>query len=127
MIDYVGYYYFQRSDSIMGERYSLKRLDAVEAAEDRCAYLAEHFPELMTEAQLRLVGTCIYHGQMALRFLPAKEQKYAFSVLDRIKREHPLRRDMYKEMKFTHRLWFDMAKFSLPLVCRVRNILGVGI
>lgn len=126
LIDYVGYYYRQHASSIMGAGYSLKRLDAVEAADCRCAYFAEHFPDLEAESHLRLVGTCIYHGQMAMRFLPDNERKYAFSVLNRFNKKHPLKRAMYQEMNFKRRIWFDLARLSLTMVCWIRNALGIG-
>lgn len=126
LIDYVGYFYFQRAGSIMGEGYSLKRLDAVEAAWCRCAFFAKSFPALESEARVCLLDSCIYHGQMALRFLRAEERKYAFAVFDRIRRDYPLKRAMYKDRKILRRLWLDFARLSLPLVCRIRNLLRVG-
>lgn len=36
------YYYFQRQSSIMNEKYSIKRLDAVEALLDRVEFMIEH-------------------------------------------------------------------------------------
>lgn len=65
--DHVGYYYLQRSGSIMGEGYSLKRLDAVEGAAQMCAFATEHFPTLAGIAQGRFIGMCMYHYQLMLK------------------------------------------------------------
>lgn len=127
MIDYVGYYYFQRSGSIMGEGYSMKRLDAIEAVERRYHYLAERFPELEKEARLSIFGNCIYHGQMAMKYLPKDQRKKALRYLDEVKNKYPVKRDDYADQKITHRLWLNMARVSLPLVCQIKNRIKVGV
>lgn len=126
LIDYIGYFYFQRSGSIMGTGYSLQRLDAIEAWERRYRYLKERFPELEQEARLSVIGSCIYHGQMALRYLPQEESRQALDRLNDVKIRFPIKHTEYADQKFTHRLWLDLARVSLPLACRVKNILGIG-
>ena len=127
LIDYTGYNYFQRADSIMGEGYSLKRLDAVEAAERRYHYIAQHFPALEKEAKLAVAEKCIYHGQMAMRYLHRAEQEKAFMYLNKvIDRCHVNRLD-YKGERLTHRVWISLAGLSLKAVCRLKNRLGVGV
>ena len=127
VIDYVGYYYFQRAGSIMGEGYSLKRLDAVEAYENRYQYLSEYYPELETKARISIVGACIYHGQMALKYLSKEEQKEVFCYLNSVKNRYPIRRNDTVGMKLTHRLWVMVSSVSLNTVCRLKNTLGVGL
>lgn len=46
----VLYFYRQHDQSIMGKKYSLKRLDAVEALEERIFYMKEYFPKLVSLA-----------------------------------------------------------------------------
>lgn len=126
LIDYIGYYYFQRSGSIMGEGYSIRRLDAMEAYERRYHYLAERFPELEQEARLSIVGNCIYHGQMALKYLPREEKRQAMRYLHEVKDRYPIKRVEYANEKITHRLWLDLARLSLRTSCEIKNTLGVG-
>lgn len=127
LIDYIGYFYFQRSGSIMGEGYSLRRLDAIEAYERRYRYLKEHFVGLEREARVGMVNACIYHGQMALKYLPVSEREHAMRYLYEVKGRYPIRHAEYANRKLTHRLWLDLARVSLPLTCRVRNTLGIGL
>lgn len=128
LIDYVGYYYWQRNTGIMGNNsYTVKRLDAIEAFEQRYAYIAKEFPELERIAKRGIVGACIYHGQMVLRYLPKQEQKSAFSYLEQVNRRYPLNKSDYQGIKATHQLWLTMAQCSLKLVCHVKNILKVGL
>ena len=126
LIDYVGYFYWQRAESIMGESYSLKRLDAIEAYERRYAYIAEDFPELEQSARLSILSNCIYHGQMALKYLQENDQENAFAYLNAVKAKYSFSHRDYANQKLTHRLWFDIARVSLPAACRIKKRLGVG-
>lgn len=126
LIDYVGYFYSQRPGSIMGEGYSLKRLDAIEAMERRCKYCAKEFPELERAARLRLWGSSMYQGQMALRFLPKDERKLCFRRLNTAVKKYPIRHRDYAKRKLTRRAWLDLARISLKGVCRLRNTLRIG-
>ena len=127
LIEYTGYNYFQRTDSIMGEGYSLKRLDAVEAAERRYHYIAQHFPALEKEAKLAVAEKCIYHGQMAMLHLPDPEKKKAFSYLQAILTGMDIRPMDYSRLKLSHRIWLAMAKVTLQGCCSVKNKLKVGL
>lgn len=121
--DHVGYYYLQRGGSIMGEGYSLKRLDAVEAKVQRCAYIQDCFPKLSPLAIKDLWFTCIYHGQLALRTLDEAEAGKIISNLGSIIEDHPFRKT---GCSIKERLWLGMAKTSLAATCRVRNMLKIG-
>ncbi len=127
IIDYIGYYYYQRAGSIMGEGYSMKRLDAIEAYERRYRYLSSHFPELECAARLSIMSGCIYHGQMAFKYLLPKESKQALDYLSSVKAKYKIKRSEYSKRKITHRLWLDLARVSLPVACRVKNSLGAGL
>lgn len=127
LIDYVGYYYYQRPGSIMGESYSLKRLDAIEAFERRYHYLKEYFPQLEQEARLSVVSNCIYQGQMALQYLPKEERRQAMCYLNGVKDRYPIKHEEYADQKMMHRLWFNLGKISLYLVCKTKNVLGIGL
>ena len=126
LIDYIGYYYWQRQNSIMGESYSLKHLDAIEAYCDRYEYIKKQFPTLESKARVRILAACIYQGQMALLYLSKQERTEAFSVLEEVKEKYPIQRSDLNGMKTTHKLWLQIGKHSLKSVCRVKNVLKVG-
>ncbi len=126
LIDYVGYFYRQRSSGIMGETYSLKRLDVMEAYERRYRYLSKNYPSLEITARISVIKNCVYHGQQVLRFLPVDEQRRAMTYLNEVKGRYPIKRAEYRNMKMTHRLWLDLARVSLTGVCRIMNFLGIG-
>ena len=60
----------------MAEAYSLRRLDAVEAKQERLMYVQKEFP---LRAGAELLFICMYHGQLAQRDLEATEKNAAFS------------------------------------------------
>ena len=127
VFDVPCYFYVQRSGSIMGESYSLRRLDAIEAKCQRLEFLRKEYPELTAAGQIDLLFSCMYHGQLALKALPKKERNQAFAVLEKAVAHCglPVPEEM-KKLPFTHRCWIRMAKIALKSLCQVRNLLGIG-
>ncbi len=124
---YIGYNYFQRKDSIMGEKYSLKRLDAIEAKVRRQQYLESTGNDCAGQAKKDLLFACLYHGQRAIKELTGEKQAKAFSFLKSVYRDNRLRISQLKEMKLTHKFWLFLGNISLGLICRIRNVLRIGI
>ncbi len=125
--DAPGYYYLQRGESIMGSKYTLRRLDAIEAKEQRQIYLERHFPNLASLGRRNLVFTCLYHGQKVQSSLMGEEKKQATIRLKGVIQSNPLCREDKAALPFTHRLWCALARLSLGLTCRLRNLLKVGL
>ena len=125
--DDIGYFYFQRSGSIMGERYSLKRLDAIEGKCNRQKYMEQHFPELKSKALVDLWFTCLYQGQMVLKELPSTERIMAWKYLNKILKKYQIGKKDIEELKISHRVWISMAKISLVKTCKIRNALKIGV
>lgn len=126
-IDYIGYDYFQRADSIMGAGYSPKRLDAVEAKTRRQAYLTEHMPELAPEGARDLLFTCLYHGQQVCKALRGAEKKQAMQVLKTTSKGCTLLNRTVKTESKSHKLWLFGARHCFAMTCRIRNAFGVGV
>lgn len=128
LIDHIGYYYFQRSDSIMGNNtFTIKRLDAIEAFERRYQYIVKEFPELEKDARCRLIAVCIFYGQMVLKCLQKDEKRTAFAYLREINDKYKLEHSYYADAKITQRIWFFIAGKSLKTVCSLKNCLGIGL
>ena len=123
-IDYIGYDYFQRVGSIMGEGYSVKRLDAIEAKEQRCAYMYKRFPALSALSIKDLWLTCIYQGQMALRTLDKAEAEKILAYFENVMETYPFQMEGCSAKEG---LWLNLARRNLATTCRVRNALKVGL
>lgn len=120
------YYYLQRRSSIMGERFSLRRLDALEAKCLRYDYLQQAFPSLVPAARTDLFYTQLYLGQQAQLCPDKSTQQIAFQQLKAVQKKYPLTPKDWSALPLTHKVWALMALISLPLACRLRNLMGVG-
>ena len=127
IIDYIGYYYWQRGNSIMGETYSLKRLDVIEAVCRRYEYIKVEFPELSTQAKRSIRNNCIYHAQLALSYLPKDEKATALNYLESVKRRYPLKYKEFSDQKYTHQVWLVLSSISLKATAIIKNALKVGL
>ncbi len=126
--DKVGYYYVQHNGSIMDESYSLKRLDAIEAKKNRIHFINERFPAMETLTQIDLLFSCMYHGQMAVKYLKNSERKQAFSLLkSTVLRCSMPHGDEYRKKSIMQKFWMRLAKQNLFLTCWIRNILRIGL
>ena len=118
------YFYLQRTGSIMGERYSLRRLDAIEAKQQRLEYLEQEFPQLAEQGKKDLLFSCLYHGQLALRDLKPAEQDTAFGQIKAIFQKTEA---SFHGLPLAHQCWLRLAKWNLALCCKIRNRLGIGL
>lgn len=122
--DHIGYYYLQRGGSIMGEGYSLKRLDAVKAKVQRCEYIQEQFPEISALATKNLWFTCIYHGQLALQGLDEKAVTQVLTFLQGVLKSNPV---VTGVCTCKERIWLRMTRLDLRMTCRLRTWLRIGL
>ena len=127
VIDYIGYFYWQRSESIMGEPYSRKRLDTIEALVYRQDYLENKFPGLAPMARCGLWFSCMYQGQRVLREMPKTEQASAMCYLRSVIQQNAFSLTSLNSLKLKELIWVSLAKVSLRTVCRIRNALGIGL
>lgn len=127
IIDYIGYYYWQHAESIMGEKYSLKRLDAVEGKCNRQEYFRKYFPELESKALIDLWFTCLYQGQAVLRELKKGEKAQALEFLNKVLCKYPITKNEIKDLNITHCIWILLAEISFIKTCQIRNLLKVGV
>lgn len=125
-ISNVLYYYFQRGSSIMGNHYNLKRLDALEAKSLRQQYIEEKFPALIEVSKINLFESCIYSGQMTLKFLEKNEKKQAKIIIDNIRKHYSCDIRLLLQMGGSERLWCGMAKINFWGLCKLKNLLGKG-
>lgn len=117
------YFYLQRNESIMGENYSLKRLDGLEAKQQRFAYIKSNYPALEDIARTDLLSSCMYAMQMSLRYLPEKDMERAYHQIYGIWRKAKGKICC----SFKQKVWYWMANMSFSGTCRLRNILKIGL
>lgn len=118
------YYYVQRSGSIMAEKYTPRRLDAIEAKQQRLAFLIKEYPRISEYARKDLAFSCMYHGQLAIRDLDVSGRKAVLAKLKAVLKEST---GCCGKMPATHKCWLLLAKLNMNICCKLRNKLGVGI
>lgn len=125
--DYIGYFYRQRNNSIMGEEYTLKRLDAVEATVNWCAYVEENYPELAGLAQGKLIGCCMYHNQLLLQNSVIDYDGSCQKWLQSCTSGTGVQWKKEKRISQKQKMWMRGYLCVPNVVCHVRNILRIGI
>lgn len=116
------YKYVQRANSIMGESYSAKRLDALDANKLRCEYMRKYFPELYDNALYVYIGSCHYHLQCAVRTNQTKE------VIDNIKNRLSYRKTGHPTRGITakQKFWYFLFTICPMATSKFRNRIGKG-
>ena len=122
----VLYFYFQRPGSIMGETYSIKRLDALEAKLQRQEYIDAGFPKLSLQAKQNLFGSCIFAGQMSLLRLSGEQLRAAKAKIRAIISKNGISFKACLGVDGSNKLWFSLAKISFWGTCRLKNLLKRG-
>lgn len=121
------YCYFQREGSIMGQAYSLKRLDAVEAAVQRCKFVAERFPNLAGLAQGQLVCSCMYHYQCILQNPDldpnGSHRKWLHKQVLQTDNQWSMDSHFLKKQL----LWLKLYHRIPKITCHIRNMLKIGV
>lgn len=120
------YYYFQRATSIMGEGYSLKRLDALEAKMQRQKYIEEKYPKLKDIAEVNLFTSCIYQGQMTLLHLHGEALIKAKKQIRKIAKISRPTMKACTDCSFSEKIWIFMAEICFWGTCRIKNFLKKG-
>ncbi len=126
VFDALYYNYLQRDGSIMGEGYSLKRLDAVEASEQRCRFITENYAVLASKCQMQFTGICLYHSQRIITSNIENKKKHICDLRNRAKsagNQWVKDSNISKKSKLWNRLFLVFP----ILTCRIRNLLKIGI
>lgn len=120
------YYYLQRSSSIMGGGYNLRRLDALEGKYNRQKYIEKNFPNLATQAKIDLYGTCMFAYQCVLKFMKGSDKKTAIRRIKEYKSICNLSFNEIKTINGSSRKWVYFAKISFYLCGKFRAVTGIG-
>ena len=120
------YFYFQRSTSIMGEGFNLRRLDALEGKYNRQQYIEKYYPTLASQARINLFSSCIFSGQSTLKYLRNPEKEQAISRINQFVKGCKLSSAELSFIQGKNRFWFFFADKSFWLCCKVRSMTGIG-
>ena len=125
IVDRPMYHYLQRSGSIMGAGYSLKRLDGVEALFHQMEYLSK-YEQLKELTRQQLMLNLLWHLQSILRHLQGQERKLAVETVMKMKSSVPRVKNKNLTLNTKYRVWYAMFITAPKLTARLRNLLKIG-
>lgn len=120
------YYYFQRSTSIMGENFNLRRLDALEGKSNRQEYIETFFPSIALQAKIDFYASCMFSYQSVLKYMKGEEKKKALSIIKGYKKKCNLSFGEIKTINGINQKYMFFSKINFYLCCKFRAITGVG-
>lgn len=120
------YYYFQRESSIMGKRYNIRRLDALEGKANRQKYIEQFFPQLGLQAKIDFYGSCIYAYQCVLKYLSYADKRKASKIIYNYKRTCNLSLQEISTIQSNSKKYFYLAKINFYFCSKIRAVLGIG-
>lgn len=120
------YFYRQRESSIMGNTYSLKRLEGLEAKYERYQYFSTD-PVLSQKCSVKLLVDCLWNLQAAARALSPDEFKTAREYVLNIVREMSSASIGRSDQRTTTKIWLHMFRLFPTATIKIRNVLKVGL
>ncbi len=125
-IDLPLYYYQIRNESIMKKRYSIKRLDGLEARFLRYEFLKENYYELSSLEKKNLLFFIVYSYQMVLTIEEKSErikaEKIVKDYFKKVINDH-----ISMNINFNERIWITIMKVSIKETARLRNKLKINV
>ena len=119
------YKYLQRSGSIMGASYSLKRLDGPEACFRRMEYLSK-YEQLKNLTRQQLMLEYLWHLQSILCYLEREERKTAVEVIMKMKKATPKVPFGKLTLNTKYRVWYMLFTAAPKMTAKLRNMLKIG-
>ena len=118
----VCYAYRQQEASVMHQRFSLKRVEALQAKQQRLDYLKEKMPALVEEAKADIIMTSIYVMQGSLQAFHGEELDQAKAMMAAAMADaSPLKwNGAFSKMR---NLLLQLAQRNLALTARILNFL----
>lgn len=120
------YFYFQRSSSIMGEGFNLRRLEALEGKAKRQVYIEHYFPELALQSRIDFYGSCMFSYQSVLKFMSGNDKSRALIIIKNYKRKCDLTFDEINTVSGKYKVYLYLSKLNFHVCCKFRAVAGIG-
>ena len=120
----VNYNYFQNSESIMGSKYSVKRLDGLDARLERYNALKQ-IEEIGNVCNKRLVWDCIYHMQQVCLWMKAEDKKKAIEHIKDVADQIDYKTIHTNSLK--EYVWMKLFKWMPIITAEIRNKMRIGV
>lgn len=120
------YYYRQQPASIMGKQYSLKRLDALYAHEERILYMEEHFPNLRNLAikVFCFLAMSHYH-QLYIHNKIDPQKQNRKNIFRKVKGYNKV--DILRNWNWKDIVWYQLFIWSPNTYMKLRNYMEMKV
>lgn len=120
------YNYLQRSGSIIGTGYNMRRLDGLNARFQRMQRLQE-YSELADLSCQQFILDCMWHLQCTYRCLNSEEASVAQKIILRFKERTPQVEWRKLTLNLKYRIWYTLFRSKPILTAKLRNWLKIGL
>lgn len=120
------YNYLQRSGSIIGVGYNMRRLDGLDARFQRMQNL-QKYSELADLLFQQFILDCMWHLQCSYRYLSAKEACAAQEKILRLKEQTPKVNWRRLTLNLKYKIWYVLFRAEPVFTAKLRNRMKMGI
>ena len=120
------YGYRQRENSIMNSRYSVRRLDLLDARVERQQIFERQYPELVRLGKCDLRFECIRAQQFSLLYMSEEEKEKSRKRIQKIICRYPVKFSDCSELPIRRRVWYLLSGITFIGTCQIRNWFHFG-
>lgn len=124
--NYPLYFYRQQEESIMAEKYSIRRLSGLEAREQRVEFMQKNFPNL-TNLAIRTFWHSAFNNYQAIVRNPSVDVEFIYrkNILEKIRNN--VKPKHYADWKTKDVLWLKCFLAAPEWCSKLRNFAGIGV
>lgn len=126
VIGRIGYFYLQRNGSIMGQDFSIKRLDMFDAYYDELRFIQSRYPNISGKAVAIFGSRLLYAYQCIFRMTNKKEKEKCLERLFPLCAYWKSCKMLGKPDGSKAKFWYALACASITMTAKFRNKLKVG-
>lgn len=125
-IETAYYGYRQRNDSIMKKKFSVCRLDLLDARKKRLDFFEKEYPALVSLARCDFRFECIRAFQYSLLYLEGNEKRESKDLIRSMVANNSLSYKDYKDLPIGRKIWCFGSNICFSGICWIRNWIHFG-
>lgn len=119
------YNYIHRESSIMGQGYSEKNLNGLEARYNQYKFIEKNYPKLSLIAKKSVFFYAIFLYQKLL--ISKHDINNSYRCIQEYLKEINFNDKERKQLTIKEKIWVFMGKKSMYFTCKIRNLIHIGI
>ena len=119
------YNYIHRKSSIMGQGYSEKNLNGLEARYNQYKFIEKNYPKLSLIAKKSVFFYAIFLYQKLL--ISKHDISESYMYIKEYLKEIDFNNKERKQLTIKEKIWVFMGRKSIYFTCKIRNLIHIGI